>query len=148
MTWSPWKVQHGKPREACSLGRINHSREQTLYLIKRTNQSQINFNKLQGQTTKWVYADVLLLQILMKIQGKKAFILRNHAITAHVNVKVKVVPTQGLSEWVCCGAPGTMDDLQWLRQRKWEITKRSQQSAGIQKKGWRALLALMLRCIM
>lgn len=32
----------------------NHSRERTLYLIKRANQGQIHFNKLQGQTTEWV----------------------------------------------------------------------------------------------
>lgn len=52
-TWqSPWKVQHGNRLDVCSLGRINHSREKTLYLIKRTNQSQIIFNKLQGQTTE------------------------------------------------------------------------------------------------
>lgn len=64
---SPWKVQHGKHIEACSPGRMNHSREQTLYLIKRANQCQIYFNKLQGQTTERVQADVLLLQRLVDI---------------------------------------------------------------------------------
>lgn len=54
------------------MGRKTHSREQTLYLIKRANQSQITFNKLQGQTTEWIHADGRLLQILLATQRIKA----------------------------------------------------------------------------
>lgn len=44
---------------------------------------------------------------------------------------VRVVPTQGLSEWVCCGAPATIEHQQWLKQHEWEIPIKPQQLVGI-----------------
>lgn len=150
MTSSPWTVQHGKPIEACSLGRINYSREQTLYLIKRANQGQINFNKLQAQTTEWVYVNVLLLQTLLTLQRKKAYLpdYSNASTAAHVNgnsLSGANTRTLWMSVLWCSWHyrwPTVVKTTQMRDYNEISIV------SGHSKKGGRALLALMLLCIM
>lgn len=148
---SPWKVQHGKPIETGSLGRINHSREQTLYLIKRANQSKINVNKLQGQTTEcWCTAASNNVQYRGKRTCSWLFkcILPNHAIEAHVtgnSLSGANTRTLWMSVLWCSWHYRwpTVVKIAQLRDCN-EISTVS----GYWKRGRRALLAFILLCIM